>query len=375
MAEKRDYYEVLGVSKDASDADIKKAYRRMAKENHPDLHPGDAACEARFKEANEAYEVLSDADKRAKYDQYGFAAFDPSGFASSAEGFGGFADILNDLFGGGFGGFGGSTQRSRNAPRQGSDVRANIVIDFEEAVFGCQKELEIFKIEQCETCGGNGCAEGTTPEVCKTCHGTGSVMSSQRTPFGIMQTQTECPTCHGSGKIIHQPCQTCKGKGMVKRRRTVKVNVPAGIDNGQTLSLRGQGNHGTNGGPAGDLLVTVSVRSHEVFEREGTSILLEMPVTIAQATLGAELEVPTIDGKVKYSIPEGTQPGTVFRLRGKGVPSLRSGARGDQYVTVKVQIPKGLNSEQKDLLRQFDEAMGNKTEKKSKLFEKSKKKK
>jgi len=381
MADKRDYYEVLGVSKDASEADIKKAYRRMAKENHPDLHPGDKECEARFKEANEAYEVLSDAEKRAKYDQYGFSAFDPNNFASSAEGFGGFADILNDLFGGGFGGgfgdiFGGGTQRTRNGPRQGSDIRASIYITFEEAAFGCKKDVEVYKIEQCETCHGSGCAEGTTPEICPNCRGTGVVMQSQRTPFGIMQSQTQCHHCGGAGKIIHQPCNTCKGKGMVKRKRTVRINVPAGIDNGQTISVRNQGNHGVNGGPAGDLLVTVGVRPHEIFTREGTSVLLEMPVSIAQAVLGAEIEVPTLDGKVKYSIPEGTQPGTVFRLRGKGIANLRTGTRGDQYVTVSVYIPKNLTAEQRELLIKFDESLGNKANLKGhKIFEKGRKKK
>lgn len=384
MADKRDYYEVLGVGRDATDADIKKAYRRMAKENHPDLHPGDKACEARFKEANEAYEVLSDPDKRAKYDKFGFSAFDPNNFASSAEGFGGFADILNDLFGGfggGFGGFGdifGGGQRSRTGPRQGTDIRASVYITFEEAAFGCKKDVEVYKIEACEACHGNGCADGTTPEVCSNCRGSGVVMQSQRTPFGIMQSQAQCPNCGGTGKIIHQPCQTCKGKGLVKRKRTVRVNIPAGIDNGQTISVRGQGNHGANGGPAGDLLVTVGVRAHELFTRDGTSVMLDMPISIAQAALGAEIEVPTLDGKVKYTIPEGTQPGTVFRLRGKGIANLRTGARGDQYVTVNVFIPKNLTAEQREMLVKFDESIGNKSNFKSqshKMFDKGRKKK
>lgn len=364
MADKRDYYEVLGIEKSASTDEIKKAYRKKAKEYHPDLHPGDKDCEQKFKEVNEAYEVLSDADKRAKYDQYGFAAFDPSSFQSSAEGFGGFADILNDLFGGGFGGgfggFGGfgGAQRSPNAPMRGENVRTEVDVSFEEACFGVSRELDVMKVENCEKCKGTGCAEGTTPEVCPDCKGRGSVMRTSRTPFGMMQTQEPCSRCGGTGKIIHQPCPTCKGKGKVRRARKIKVDIPAGIDDGQTISLRGLGNAGRNGGPAGDLLVTVNVRRHPQFEREGTSVLYELPVSIVQASLGAEVEVPTIDGKVKYTVPEGTQTGTVFRLRGKGVPYLHGGGRGDQFVTVRVVTPKGLTAEQKDLLRKLGDSLG-----------------
>ena len=364
MADKRDYYEVLGIEKSASTDEIKKAYRKKAKEYHPDLHPGDKDCEQKFKEVNEAYEVLSDADKRAKYDQYGFAAFDPSSFQSSAEGFGGFADILNDLFGGGFGGgfggFGGfgGAQRSPNAPMRGENVRTEVDVSFEEACFGVSRELDVMKVENCEKCKGTGCAEGTTPEVCPDCKGRGSVMRTSRTPFGMMQTQEPCSRCGGTGKIIHQPCPTCKGKGKVRRARKIKVDIPAGIDDGQTISLRGLGNAGRNGGPAGDLLVTVNVRRHPQFEREGTSVLYELPVSIVQASLGAEVEVPTIDGKVKYTVPEGTQTGTVFRLRGKGVPYLHGGGRGDQFVTVRVVTPKGLTAEQKELLRRLGESLG-----------------
>ena len=364
MADKRDYYEVLGVDKSASEDELKKAYRSLAKKYHPDLHPGDAEAEARFKEVNEAYEVLSDADKRAKYDQFGFAAFDPSGFQSSAEGFGGFADILNDLFGGGFGGFGGfgdifgGRQANPNAPQRGESIRLSTTILFEEAAFGCTKEISVPRIEDCESCHGSGCAAGTTPEICSNCGGTGSVRTTQRTPFGMMSSTAACPNCGGKGKIIHQPCPDCRGKGKVRRQRKVNVKIPAGIDHGQTISLRGQGHSGTNGGSAGDLLITVEVRRHEIFERDGSSILLTMPISITQATLGAELEVPTLDGKVKYDLPEGTQTGSVFRLRGKGVPYLRGNGRGDQYVTVEVQTPKGLNAEQKALLRQLAESMG-----------------
>lgn len=364
MADKRDYYEVLGVDKSASEDELKKAYRSLAKKYHPDLHPGDAEAEARFKEVNEAYEVLSDADKRAKYDQFGFAAFDPSGFQSSAEGFGGFADILNDLFGGGFGGFGGfgdifgGRQANPNAPQRGESIRLSTTILFEEAAFGCTKEISVPRIEDCESCHGSGCAAGTTPEICSNCGGTGSVRTTQRTPFGMMSSTAACPNCGGKGKIIHQPCPDCRGKGKVRRQRKVNVKIPAGIDHGQTISLRGQGHSGTNGGAAGDLLITVEVRRHEIFERDGSSILLTMPISITQAALGAELEVPTLDGKVKYDLPEGTQTGAVFRLRGKGVPYLRGNGRGDQYITVEVQTPKGLNAEQKALLRQLAESMG-----------------
>ena len=363
MADKRDYYEVLGVDKGASADEIKKAYRKKAKENHPDLHPDDKACEARFKEVNEAYEVLSDPDKRAKYDQYGFAAFDPNSFQSSADGFGGFADILNDLFGGGFGGFGGfgggfNTTRNPNAPSRGGSVRTSVTVDFKEAAFGCKKELTVQKVEPCDTCGGTGCEPGTTAEICPECHGSGSVLRTSRTPFGMMQTQDTCSRCGGSGKIIHKPCATCKGKDMVRRNRKIKVDIPAGIDDGQTISLRGLGSAGRNGGPAGDLLVTVGVRNNTEFERDGASVLYELPISTAQAALGAEVEVPTLDGKVKYTVPEGTQSGTVFRLRGKGIPYLQGSGRGDEYITVRVNTPQNLTSEQKELLRRLGESFG-----------------
>ena len=375
MADKRDYYEVLGVDKSASADDIKKAYRKKAKEFHPDLHPGDKECEQKFKEVNEAYEVLSDADKRAKYDQYGFAAFDPSSFQSSAEGFGGFADILNDLsgggFGGGFGGFGGGfggAQRSPNAPMRGENVRTEVQISFEEACFGVSRELDVMKVETCDKCKGTGCAEGTTPEVCPDCKGRGTVTRTARTPFGMMQTQEPCSRCGGTGKIIHQPCPTCKGKGKVRRSRRIKVDIPAGIDDGQTISLRGQGHAGKNGGPNGDLLITIMVQPHEIFRREGTSVFCEAPITFAQAVLGGTLEIPTIDGKVKYDIPEGTQTGSVFRLRGKGIPSLNGRGRGDQYVTVNIETPKNLNKEQKEALKKFSDLLGEGNYEKRKSF-------
>ena len=362
MAEKRDYYEVLGVEKGASAEEIKKAYRKIAKENHPDLHPGDKACEERFKEANEAYEILSDDEKRQKYDQFGHAAFDPS-YGAGAGGFGGFGgfgdlgDIFGDIFGG-FGGFGGGTRSNPNAPRKGENLRASVNISFEEAAFGCEKEVTVARVEQCPDCKGSGCTPGTTPEVCPDCKGSGYVTQAQRTPFGVMQSQAPCNKCRGTGKIIHQPCKTCRGMGNIRRQHKINVTIPAGIDDGQAISQRGKGNAGANGGPAGDLLVSVIVRPHSRFERDGNSVLLEMPITYAQATLGAEVEVPTLDGNVKMTIPEGTQPGAVFRLRGKGIPYLRGSGRGDQFVTVTLEVPRNLSSSQKELLRQFAASMG-----------------
>lgn len=377
MAEKRDFYEVLGVKKGASEDELKKAYRKLAKENHPDLHPGDKECEARFKEINEAYEVLSDPDKRAKYDQFGHAAFDPSqGFGGGGgfggfEGFGGFGDIFSDIFGGGFG-FGGGGGRNPNAPRKGDNLRATVNIKFEEAAFGVKKDVFVSKIEQCHDCKGTGCAEGTTAEVCPDCKGTGTVMSTKRTPFGMVQSSEQCPKCKGRGKIIHSPCKTCRGMGSVRRQHKVSVSIPAGIDDGQTISLKGQGNAGLNGGPAGDLLITVLVQPHARFERDGASILLDQEISFAQAALGAEVEVPTLDGKVKLNIPEGTQTGTTFRLKGKGVPFLRNGGRGDQFVTVNVAVPRSMTSTQKNALRRYAETMGETVEQKN-IFGKHKK--
>lgn len=365
MADKCDYYEVLGVSKTATDDELKKAYRKLAKQYHPDLHPGDKEAEAKFKEINEAYEILSDADKRAKYDQYGFAAFDPnSGFGGFDGGFGGFddlGDILGSIFGGGFGGFGGGFggggQRRNNGPRKGENVRVNLTLDFEEAVFGCKKEIPVNMVETCPDCKGTGCAEGTHPETCPDCGGRGTVVRTQRTAMGMMQSTSQCPRCNGRGQVIHTPCPTCKGNGRIRKKKTVSVNIPAGIDNGQTVSLRGLGNEGVNGGAPGDLLVTVTVRAHALFERDGSSILLDLPISYAQAVLGAEVTVPTLTGKVKLTIPEGTDTGTTFRLKGKGVPFLRGNGSGDQFVTVNIETPKKLNDTQKEALRKFAEAM------------------
>jgi len=375
MAEnKRDYYEVLGVSKGASEEEIKKAYKKLARKYHPDMNPGDKTAEEKFKEINEANEVLSDPAKKARYDQFGFAGVDPSyGAGSSGGGYGGGMDFdfgdLGDLFGSFFGGgFGGATRSNPNAPQRGESLRTSVTITFEEACFGCEKEVIIERVEQCDDCRGSGCEPGTTAEVCSDCQGRGVIQQRHQTPLGFMSSSSPCPRCGGKGKIIHKPCKTCSGRGMVRKRKTLKVSIPAGIDNGQTISLRGQGNAGKNGGPSGDLLIVIAVRPHDVFRREGTSILCEAPITFAQAALGAELEIPTIDGKVKYSIPEGTQSGTTFRLKGKGVPGMGGRARGDQYVTVYIETPRNLTKEQKAALRKFSELLGEKNYEEDKSF-------
>lgn len=368
MADKRDYYEVLGVSKSASEDEIKKAYRHIAKECHPDLHPDDKEAEARFKEANEAYDILSDPDKKAKYDQYGFAGVDPNygaGGGGFTGDFGDLGDIFGDIFSAFGGGFGGSARStaSRNGPRRGESLRVRLTLTFEEAAFGCKKDINITKVDQCPDCKGSGCESGTTPEVCPDCGGTGTVRTQQRTAFGVFQSTNPCSKCSGTGKIIHTPCSRCRGAGRVRVQKTLNVTIPAGIDDGETVSLRGQGNAGSNGGGAGDLLVQIQVRPSPVFEREGTSIYVSKTLSFVQAALGTEIEVPTLDGPMKLNIPAGTQTGAVFRLRGKGVPSLRGTLRGDQYVTVDLETPKNLSARQKELLEEFAELSGQKTEK------------
>ncbi|MDD5907046.1 MAG: molecular chaperone DnaJ [Clostridia bacterium] len=360
MAEQRDLYEVLGLQKGASDDEIKKAYRKLAKKYHPDLNPGDKEAEKKMKEVNGAYEVLSDAEKKARYDQYGFAGIDPN-YAGGAGGggFGGFQDFdLGDIFGSMFGGGFGGQQTRHNGPRKGENLRITLQLTFEEAVFGCEKSVSVTRNESCKDCGGTGAKKGTSPESCPVCRGSGQVQSTQRTPFGVFSSSSPCQNCKGTGKIIKEPCPSCKGEGRVRKTRTIRVKIPAGIDDGQTISLRGEGNGGTQGGPAGDLYVTVYVKEHKMFKRDGQDIILEMPISFAQAALGATLTVPTVDGKVQYDLPEGTQTGTVFRLRGSGVPSVNGRGRGDQYVKVNVEIPRNLNHEQKELLRKFDEATG-----------------
>ncbi len=378
MADKRDYYEVLGLDKSASDSDIKKAYRRIAKDCHPDLHPDDKEAEARFKEANEAYAILSDPDKKAKYDQFGFAGVDPNygagaGGAGFTGDFGDLGDIFGDIFGG-FGGFGGGSRTaSRNGPQRGESLRVRVTVSFEEAAFGCKKDVTITRIDQCPDCSGTGCASGTTAEVCPDCRGSGTVRTQQRTPFGVFQSTGSCPKCGGSGKIIHTPCPKCRGGGSVRVQKTLNVSIPAGIDNGETISLRGQGNAGKNGGPAGDLLIVVQVRPSAQFQREGTNIYSTVALNFIQAALGTEVEVPTLDGPVALNIPEGTQTGAVFRLRGKGIPSLRGGGRGDQYVTVNLETPKNLTARQKELLREFADGANMKVTEKTSFGKKKRK--
>lgn len=358
MAEKRDYYEVLGVNKSSSPDEIKKAYRKLAKKYHPDLNPNDKdGAEAKFKEATEAYEVLSDPQKKQQYDQFGHAAFDQTaGGGAYGSGFGDFdmGDIFSSFFGGGFGG----GQRSNpNAPRQGRDLSYTVDLTFDEACFGAEREISINHLEKCSECSGSGAEKGSTPTTCPTCHGTGQVKTVQRTPLGNFQSVRTCDSCGGKGTINKNPCTKCGGDGNIRKNKKVRVKIPAGIDNGQQVYVRGEGDTGTNGGPSGDLILNIRVRSHKLFVRQGYDILCEYPISFVQATLGAEVQVPTIDGKVSYSIPEGTQSGTVFRLKGKGVQKLNSTQRGDQYVTIKVEIPKGLSENQKDILRQFDDTV------------------
>ena len=361
MAEnKRDYYEVLGVSKDASADEIKKAYRKCAMKYHPDRNPGDKEAEEKFKEAGEAYEVLSDADKKARYDQYGFAGVDPNFGAGAGgyggSGFGGFSDFgdLGDIFGEFFGGGGRSRGSSQNAPRRGENVMSRLELTFEEAAFGCEKEVATPRIENCAACKGTGSADGVI-ETCTQCGGSGQVRTVQNFMGMQMQSTTTCPSCHGRGKIIKTPCNTCKGKGKVRRTNRVKVKIPAGVDAGQSVRVRGEGGVGSNGGPNGDLLVEIYIKRHPIFTRQDTDVLCEVPITFTQAALGAEIEVPTLDGKVKYEIPEGTQTGREFILREKGIPEVgNSRRRGNQRFTVVVETPTHLTKEQKDLLRQLD---------------------
>lgn len=366
MAEKRDYYEVLGVDKSASEDEIKKAYRKAAKQYHPDLHPGDKVAEEKFKEANEAYEVLSDAEKKAKYDRFGHAGVDPN-YGAGQGGYGGFngqgfdfdlGDIFSNIFGGGFGG-GGTT--NPNAPQRGSDTQASVTISFEEAAKGCEREVESNRIEVCDECHGSGAAAGTSPKTCPECNGRGQVTTSQRTPFGMFQTQKACSRCGGKGTIIDNPCKKCRGAGRVRRPAKITVKIPAGIDDRQIINARGQGNKGVNGGPAGDLRVAVNVRPHPIFERDGYNVWVEMHISYAAAALGCELQVPTLDGKVKYNIPAGTQSGDVFKLKGRGIQSLNNRGHGDQLVRVVVDVPRNLNAEQKRLLMELDKALGNET--------------
>lgn len=364
LADKRDYYEVLGIQKGASEDEIKKAYRSLAKKYHPDLNPDNKEAEEKFKEVNEAYEVLSDPSKKERYDQFGHAGVDPSyqggGFNGGFSGGGftggfGMEDIFDSIFGGGV--FGGGRSSNPNAARRGQDIQQNITISFMEACNGVNTDITIEKLEKCEECGGNGCAKGTQPDTCPECHGTGQVRVQQRTPFGVISSAKTCSRCNGRGKVINNPCSKCGGYGRTRVNKKLNVSIPAGINDGQTIRLSGQGSNGVNGGPSGDVLLTVSVRPDPLFVRDDYDIHVDIPITFAQAALGDEIVVPTIDGKVKYTVPEGTQTGTVFRLKGKGVKRLNSSSRGDQYVKVYVEVPSKLTKKQKDALKAFEESL------------------
>jgi molecular chaperone DnaJ len=347
--DKRDYYEVLGVSRNATSDEIKKAYRKLARKYHPDANPGDKDAEAKFKEISEAYVVLSDPEKRAGYDRFGHAGADGQGFGGF-EGFGdfgGLGDIFEMFFGGG-----GRTRR-RTGPERGQDIRTDMEISLEEAAFGLEREVKVPRVETCGTCGGSGAAAGSKPKTCLACAGTGQVQFTQSTPFGrIVQSRT-CDRCRGTGQVIEKPCPTCRGAGSVRKTRSIKVKVPPGVDNGSRLRLAGEGEAGTRGGPPGDLYVYIHVKQHKLFRREGDDLICEIPLSFVQAALGDEIDVPTLEGKEKLKIPEGTQPGTVFRIRGKGVPHLSGFGRGDQHVRIKVMIPGKLSEKQKELLREF----------------------
>ena len=371
MAEKRDYYEVLGIGKNATDAEIKSAYRKLAKKYHPDLNPGNKEAEEKFKEVNEANDVLSDPQKRQRYDQFGFAGVDPNYAAANGGGAGGFGggfggvdlgDIFGDIFGGGFGGgFGGfgagSSTRTANAPRKGHDIQASVILTFEEAAHGCSKKITINRQDTCPDCGGTGAAKGTSPETCPDCGGRGYVVTQQRTPFGVMQSQQPCSHCGGRGTIIRNPCKTCRGTGKTAARKSLEINIPAGIDDDQNIALRGQGDAGSNGGPAGDVIVHVTVKADPMFERDGYDVTIHVPITFSQAVLGDDVEVPTVDGRIVQHIPEGTQSGTKFRLRGQGIQYLNGRGRGDQYVIVDVEIPKKVTRAQREALKAFEDSM------------------
>ena len=362
MADKRDYYEVLGISKGADDASIKKAYRSLAKKYHPDMNPGDAEAEKKFKEINEAYAVLSDPEKKQQYDQFGHAAFEQGGPGAGGGfggfdfgGFGGFGDIFGDIFGGGFGGGGAR----RNGPQRGDDIGATVTITFEEAAFGVKKDVTYNRIQRCGDCGGSGAEKGTQPETCSACGGTGQRRVVQRMAGMQFQSTVTCESCLGTGKFVKNPCTNCRGTGYVKVSKKLGVSIPAGIDDGERIALRGEGCDGKNGGPTGDLIITVRVRNHNVFERDRYNIYCEVPITVAEATLGAEITIPTLEGNIQYTIPEGTQPGTQFTIRQKGIPYVNTpNRRGDLIFTVNVEIPKSLNEKQKEHMRAFADSCG-----------------
>lgn len=383
MADKRDFYEVLGVSKDASAEEIKKAYRGLAKKYHPDLNPGDKTAEAKFKEVNEAYEVLSDTDKKSKYDRFGHAGVDPS-YGGGQGGFGGFGgggmefdlgDLFGSFFGGGFGG--GGARSNPNAPRRGSDIRASVALTFEEAAKGCTRSVEFARVEVCPECSGSGAQKGTSAQTCPECNGKGQISVQQRTPFGVISTTKPCPRCGGKGTYTPSPCSKCNGTGRIRKNVTLSVDIPAGIDDGQMFTVRGEGNRGVNGGPSGDLGVVISIKPHPFYERDGYNVWCEVTVSFVQAALGDELRVPTLDGIVQYNLPAGTQPGDVFKLRGRGIQNVNGRSKGDQLIKIVVDVPKELNQQQKDLLKQFNATFGAeppKEEEKKDFFGRKKKK-
>lgn len=358
MADKRDYYEVLGVSKGASADEIKKAYRKLAKQYHPDVNPGNKSAEAKFKEANEAYSVLSDDQKRSNYDRFGHAAFDGSGGSGfggfEGFGFGGLDDLFESFMGGGF----GRSKAKKNGPTRGNDLQYSLQISFEEAAFGVTKEISLSRLQNCSVCNGSGSKPGTSVENCKHCQGTGQVRYTQSTPFGQFVNVKACDACRGEGRIITHPCDSCHGKGRVAKNSRISINIPAGIDEGQTISLKGEGEPGLKGGPSGDLYVTIHIRPHAIFKREGYDVVCDIPISFTQAALGADIDIPTIDGMIKHTIPEGTQTSTVFKLKGKGIKHLRSNTRGDQYIRVNVEVPTKLTQKQKDIIKQLAEVSG-----------------
>lgn len=375
MASKRDYYEILGVPKNATDDEIKKAYRRLAKKYHPDVNQGDSTAEAKFKEINEAYEVLGDSQKRARYDRFGHAGFEQGGFDGGFGGFGdfggfgGFGDIFETFFDGAFGGSGfGRSSRGRKGPQRGADLKYRLEITFEEAAFGVEKEISLTRTELCNTCKGNGTKPGTSRETCKHCNGTGQTQHRQNTPLGSFVSIRTCDVCGGEGKIIITPCETCKGSGRTRKNVRINVKIPAGIDNGQTISLRGEGEPGTRGGPPGDLYIDIFVKPHAIFQRQGSDIMCEIPITFVQGALGAEIEIPTLEGKIQYNIPEGTQTGTVFKIKGKGIPNIRGNGRGDLYLKVNIEVPRKLNEKQKAILREFASISGDEVYEQRKSF-------
>jgi len=357
---KRDYYDVLGVGKSADEAELKKAYRKKAMKYHPDRNSGDKEAEEKFKEINEAYEVLSDQEKRNMYDQFGHAGVNQQGgFGGGGFGGGGFEDIINEMFGGGFGGFGGGGRSSRNRPQKGKNIQVNVTISFKEAAFGTKKDIEFYRTEECSTCNGTGAEPGTKKHTCDKCGGSGEIRYKQRSLFGESISVAACDKCNGSGEIYETPCHTCKGHGKVKKSKKIEVNIPAGIYHGAKMNLRGEGDLGSKGGPRGDVYVVVSVMPHEIFKRDGDDVFCEIPITFTQAALGSEIVVPTLEGKISITVAPGTQSGKQYRLKNKGFPVLNGYGKGNQYVRVQVEVPKNLNAKQKELLKDFEKQTSN----------------